>query len=79
MTKKQKQAIYDKASSLNNNELETLYYDTVFNSLGSQVDIMIIQGYDIRDIQERQRHERYMAEKSEILESICLDRGIKLW
>lgn len=36
-------------------------------------------GYDIRDIQERERYEKYLCEKSDLLRTCCEQRGIELW
>lgn len=34
---------------------------------------------DMVDINERQEYEKYLAEKSHVLEELCEERGIKLW
>lgn len=67
------------AESLSDEELEKAYYDAVYDSLGSQVEDMYELGYDMRDIKERESHEKYLAQKSDILEDLCEKRGIKLW
>lgn len=36
-------------------------------------------GYDIRDIKEREWYEKYLCEKADSLENICVERGIGLW
>ena len=55
------------------------YYDAVYNSLGSLAEDMYELGYDIRDIEEREKHERYLSDKADILGVLCKERGIKLW
>ena len=40
---------------------------------------MYERGYEISDIKEREKIERYMQEKSHIIEQLCKQRGIKLW
>ena len=65
--------------TLTNEQLEKEYYDSVFDSLGSQVDIMYERGYDMVDIIEREKHERFICERSDILGCLCEERGIKLW
>ena len=36
-------------------------------------------GYDISDIIERDKYEKYLCEYSDVLEYCCIKRGIKLW
>lgn len=67
------------AESLSNEELENEYYNAVYDSLGSQCESMYEFGYDIRDINEQEEHEKYLRKKADILEKICLERNIKLW
>lgn len=33
----------------------------------------------MRDIEEREVYEKYLCEKADILESICMERGIGIW
>ena len=79
MKKSEKNAIIKWAKTLTNEQLEKEYYDSVFDSLGSQVEIMYERGYDMVDIIEREKHERFICERSDILEYLCEERGIKLW
>lgn len=79
MKKSEKNAIIKWAKTLTNEQLEKEYYDSVFDSLGSQVEIMYERGYDMVDIIEREKHERFICERSDILECLCEERGIKLW
>ena len=36
-------------------------------------------GYDMKDIKEREEYEKYLCEKADFLENICMKRGIELW
>ena len=36
-------------------------------------------GYDMRDIEEQEEYEKYLCEKADILENICVERGIGIW
>ena len=67
------------AKSLTDEQLESEYYKLVIESLGSQTEEMYELGYDIQDIIEQENYERILIKKTEILESICELRGIKLW
>lgn len=60
-------------------QLEKEYYDAVFDSLGSQTEEMYERGYDIADILEREKYERWLSRRSDMLEAICSERGIVLW
>lgn len=55
------------------------YYDAVFDTLGSQAEEMYERGYDEVDIREREKYERWLSRRSDMLEEICQERGIKLW
>ncbi len=79
MKKSERNAIVKWASSVSDKELMDEYYSSVYDSLGSQTDEMYDLGYDIRDIMERESYERYLRERSGILESLCEERGIILW
>ncbi len=79
MKKSDKNALLKWAEKLTNEELEDEYYKAVYNSLGSIAENMYEQGYDICDIEEREKHEKFLSEKADILSSLCEERGIKLW
>ena len=79
MTRKEKQIIIKETELLSDHELKNLYYESAFDCLGSQVEDMIELGYDMRDIKEIEKHERFLIDKSNLLETICIDRGIELW
>lgn len=65
--------------TLTDEELKKEYYDAVFDTLGSQAEEMYERGYDIADIQEREKHERWLSRQSAMLEELCCQRNIKLW
>ena len=79
MKKSEKNILLKWAETLTNEELEDEYYKVVYNSLGSLSENMYELGYDIRDIEEREKHEKYLSEKADILCALCEERGIKLW
>ena len=79
MKKFEKNAIIKWAESLSDNEIAQEYYNAISDSLGSQVERMYELGYDILDIKERERHEKYLCERCSLLEDLCEKRGIKLW
>ena len=67
------------ADTLTDEQLKKEYYDAVFDSLGSQTEEMYERGYDIVDILEREKYEKWLSRRSDMLENICSERGIKLW
>ena len=79
MTKSEKDEIIKWANTLTDEELEETYYDAVFESLGSQAEEMYEQGWDMQDIIEREKYEKWMCQKADLLEQLCYERGIKLW
>lgn len=79
MKLKDKNAILKWANNLTNEQLESEYYDSVFDCLGSDAEKMYELGYDMTDIREQEKIEKYQKEKTDILERICIERGIKLW
>ena len=79
MKKSEKNALLKWAENLTDEELKDEYYDAVYNSLGSLTENMYELGYDIRDIEEQEEHEKFLSEKTDILGSLCEKRGIKLW
>ena len=79
MTKAERNQIVKWASTVTNEELENEYYDSVYDCLGSDVDEMYERGYDMVDIREREEYEDWLCSRSDVLEQLCLGRGIKLW
>lgn len=64
--------------TLTDEQLKEEYYDAVFKTLGSQAEEMYERGYDIADIREREKYERWLSRQSDMLEDICRERGVKL-
>ena len=79
MTKSEKNKIIKWASTLTDNELEKEYYRAVFDTLGSQAEAMYEQGWDMQDVIEREKYEKYLGQRADLLESLCYGRGVKLW
>lgn len=79
MTKKERNQIIQWANTLTNEELESEYYDAVFDSLGSEAEEMYERGWDMVDVLEREKFEKWLGQKSDLLEQLCEERGIKLW
>ena len=79
MTKSEKNALVKWAETLSDEDLENEYYKAVLESLGSETEEMYERGYDLRDIEERDKFETYLCEKSDILGRLCEERGIELW
>ena len=66
-------------NNLTDEQLKKEYYDVTFQTLGSQAEEMYERGYDIADIREREKYERWLSRQSDVLENICRERGIELW
>lgn len=79
MTQKERSALVKWAKGLSDEKLEEAYYDAVYDSLGTQTEAMYELGYDMQDIKEQETFEKFLREKSDILENECLKRNIKLW
>ena len=79
MTKSEKNKIIKWASTLIDEELEKEYYNAVFDTLGSQAEAMYEQGWDMQDVIEREKYEKWLGQKADLLEMLCYERGIKLW
>lgn len=65
--------------TLTDEQLKKEYYDTMFRTLGSQAEEMWERGYDEADIREMEKYERWLSRQSDMIETICHERGIKLW
>lgn len=65
--------------TLTDEQLEKEYYDAVYQTLGSQCEEMYERGYDEADILEREKYEKELNRQVDMLEHICVERGIKLW
>lgn len=79
MTKKERNEIIKFAEKLTDEELEKEYYNAVYSSLGSQCEDMYELGYDISDIVEREKYEKYLSQRADLLGVLCEQRGIRLW
>lgn len=79
MTKSERNQIIKWASTLTDKELENEYYDSVFDCLGSQAEEMYERGWDMVDIIEREKYEKWLGQRADLLEELCYKRGIKLW
>ena len=64
--------------TLTDEQLKKEYYDAMFKTLGSQTEEMYERGYDIADILEREKYERWLSRQSDMLEEVCRERGIAL-
>lgn len=79
MTKSERNQIIKWANTLTDEELEKEYYDAVFDCLGSQAEEMYERGWDMQDVLEREKYEKWLGQRSDLLEQLCEERGIKLW
>ena len=79
MTKSEKNSIIKWAKTLTDDELEKEYYRASLDTLDSQAEAMYEQGWDMQDIIEREKYEKWMYQKADLLEQLCYERGIKLW
>lgn len=79
MTRSERADLVKWARSLSNEELESEYYASLSECLGSEAEEMYERGYDMADILERERYEKDLSVKNGILEGICAERGISLF
>ena len=79
MTKSERNQIIKWANSLTDDELEAEYYRAIWDTLGSQAEKMYERGWDMQDIIEREKFEKWLMRKANLLEQLCYKRGIKLW
>lgn len=79
MKKSERNNIIKWAETKSDEELKSEYYDAAFDSLGSQTEKMYELGCDIADIVEREKYEKYLCQKADLLERLCVERGIELW
>ena len=79
MTKSEKNQIIKWANTLTNDELESEYYKAAWDCLGSEAEEMYERGWDIVDILEREKFEKWLCQKSHLLGTLCEERGIRLW
>ena len=79
MTKSEKNKIIKWTNTLIDEELEKEYYDAVFDTLGSQAEEMYERGWDMQDVIEREKYEKWLDQKADLIEKLCYERSIKLW
>ena len=79
MTKSERTQIIKWVNALTDEELEEEYYRASLDALGSQAEEMYERGWDRQDIIEREKYEKWLCQKTDILEMLCYRRGIKLW
>lgn len=79
MTRAERNKIIKWADTLTDEDLEKQYYDAANLTLGSQSELMYEQGWDMQDIIEREKHEKWLCHRAVLLEMLCCERGIKLW
>ena len=79
MTKSERNSIIKWANILTDEDLESEYYHAVLDTLGSEAEEMYERGYDMVDIIEREKYEKWLGQKADLLEKLCEERGIKLW
>lgn len=79
MKKSEKNVVLQQVAFWSDEKLESEYYKSVHDCLGSQAEVMEERGYDARDVRERRKTEDGLCEYSDLLELICNARGIELW
>lgn len=79
MTKSERTQIIKWVNSLTDEEIEEEYYRASWDTLGSQAEEMYERGWDMQDVIEREKYEKWMCQKADLLEQLCYERGIKLW
>ena len=79
MTRTEKDHFINWDRTLSDSELEKEYYAASFDCLGSEAEEMYERGWDIQDIIEREKYEKWLCQKADLLEQLCYERGIKLW
>ena len=79
MTKKERTEIERWAAGVSDERLKEEYYNLIYDTTGTQTDAMYEMEYDMQDIIERQKYEKFMAQKCDLIGSLCEKRGVKLW
>lgn len=79
MTKSEKNNIIKWANTITDEELEEEYYRAFWDTLGSQAEEMYERGWDMQDVIEREKYEKWLGQRCDLLERLCYERGIKLW
>ena len=76
MIKKDKQAIYEWVAGLSDEKLKDAYLESMDKTLGSQAEEMYNRGYELEDVRERAKLEKYLSEECHLLEELCYKRQI---
>lgn len=79
MTKSERKQIIKWTNTLTDKELTEEYYNAVFDTLGSEAEEMYERGWDMADVLEREKFEKWLGQRCDLLEKLCEERGIKLW
>lgn len=79
MRVKERLSLVKWAEGLSDEELIEETVRALYDCLGSDLDEMYERGYDFSDIADREIYERFLGEKYDVLESVCLIRGIDIW
>ena len=79
MTKSERSQIIKWANALTDDELEKEYYQASWDTLGSQAEAMYERGWNMQDVIECEKYEKWLGQKADLLEMLCYERGIKLW
>lgn len=79
MTKSERNQIIKWASTLTDEQLEHETYKAIMDTLGSECEEMYERGWDMQDILEREKFEKWLCKKADILEKLCDERGIELF
>lgn len=75
----QKKLIIKECVSMTDEKLIDYYHDILFLTLGTQVEDMQDMGYDMADIKERIRFEKYLIEKCDVIADILKERNLDPW
>lgn len=78
MTKSEKNIILSDIAVMSDNTLVENTIELIYKTLGSKVNEMYERGYDLRDIIEQQKYEKFISEKSALFQRCCTIRGIDL-
>lgn len=75
----QKKSTIKECNSMNDDQLIDYYHETLFRTLGSQVEEMYDRGYEMADIKERISFEKYLREKCDVIMDVLRKRNLDPW
>lgn len=78
MNKRELKKLKKWTDTLTDEQLKKEYYDTLYQTLGSQCEEMYERGYDIADILEREEYEKELDRQSDMLEYLCAEKKYKI-